>query len=139
MSFLLDTDVISEVSKPQPSPNVVAWLEQAGDTFLSVMTLGELRKGIERKRRHDPNHAAMLHLWLEGTAAEFDDRIVPVDQAVADAWGHLVARGPLPVVDSLIAATALVRNWTVATRNIRDFERCGVTVVNPFEYAGGPV
>jgi hypothetical protein len=134
--YLLDTDVISEASKPRPNANVVAWLDQGRELYLSVMTIGEVRKGIERKRGRDPAGADELDSWLADIVIEFANRTVPVDAAAADMWGRLNAQSdPLPLVDSLIAATALVHGWTVATRNVRDFERCGVPVANPFEWS----
>jgi predicted nucleic acid-binding protein len=132
VSYLLDTNVVSELTKPQPTADVLTWLAQAGDTFVSVMTIGELRIGIERKRRRDSAEAAMLDLWLEGTVAEFDSRIVPIDRAIAEEWGRLDAAGSVPFVVGLIAATALVHGWIVATRNVRDFDRMSVSTYNPF-------
>jgi hypothetical protein len=138
MRFLLDTNVISEPRKRQSSPAVVEWLATTSpkEKLLSVMTLGELRKGAARARTRDDIFARQLEQWITEVTDEFHDRIVAVDGLVADAWGTLVAVEPRPIVDSLIGATALVHGFTVATRNTRDFARMGVPTYNPFEDAG---
>lgn len=136
MKFLLDTNVISEQGKKRPASEVSNWLRTVpeADQYLSVMTIGELAKGVDPLR--DVERAAALNAWITETIDSFGDRIVVIDRAVAERWGQLQSgRDPLPVVDSLLAATALVHGWTIATRNVRDFERCGVPLVNPFEWA----
>ena len=135
MRYLLDTNVISEPGKPRPSRAVLRWLGAvpARDTALSVMAIGELRKGAEQMRARDQERAKGLDAWIAETVADFGDRVLAVDAEVAEAWGRLEADMPRPKVDGLLAATALVHGLTVATRNKRDFERCGVPVMNPFE------
>lgn len=111
---------------------VVDWCTET-DVHLSVIVLGEIRRGIERKRhRNDIVQANALEAWLGRLEATFADRIVPVDAAVADFWGRLQVPGPRPVVDALIAATALVHGLTVVTRNVHDFTGTGVRVLAPF-------
>jgi predicted nucleic acid-binding protein len=133
--FLLDTNVISELRKAKRAdPRVVAWVESIAteDLFLSVLVLGEIRAGIERLRSNDPKQAAVLEKWLTVTQSDFADRILLINEAIADRWGRLEAITPFSTVDGLMAATALVHGLTVATRNIADFQRSGVPVVNPF-------
>ena len=138
MNYLLDTCVISELHKPEPDAGVVRWLENADETalYLSVLTLGELEKGIAglpasaRRRK--------LEAWVRKDLAErFRGRLLDVNADVAAKWGALSgdseSRGmPLPVIDALLAATSLVHDLTVATRNTTDFERCGAGCVNPW-------
>jgi toxin FitB len=134
MSYLLDTNVVSELRKRSPDPNVEAWYKgvASNQLFLSVLTVGEIRMGIERARRKDPAKAAALENWLTRLETSYRDHIVPVDGETADAWGRLSVPDPLPVIDGLIAATAAVRNWTLVTRNTGDVERPGVRLLNPF-------
>ena len=139
MSWLLDTCVICEPTRKQPSARVLAWLDdQAEETlYLSVLSLGEIHKGIARlpagaKRRR-------LERWLENDLAErFAGRILGIDAEMADLWGRLQAQAenrgnPLPTLDSLLAATALARGLTVVTRNTSDFEATGAELINPWE------
>ena len=135
MSFLLDTNVLAEIRKPRPHPAVAAWYEEAGDDelFLSVLVVGEIQQGVTRLRRKDPRQAAVYEAWLGKLRREFADRVLPVSQDVALAWGRLAAGDPLPVVDGLLAATALVHGLTMVTRNVADFEPTGVALLNPFE------
>ncbi len=136
MSFLLDTSVISELVRKKPRARVFDWIDGQDETslFLSVLTLGELEKGIARL----PASArkAKLVSWVRRDLAErFSGRLLPIDVRIAERWGVLAGesekRGlPLPVIDSLLAATALVHGLQIVTRNVRDFERCGVTCVN---------
>ena len=138
MSFLLDTNVVSEVIRPRPDPGVTAWLADADEdrVFMSVVTLAELRHGVERlvagRRR------ARLDQWLRNELPlRFDGRILPVDQAVADAWGTVAARHdelgrPIGIMDAFIAATALVHGLTLVTRNASDFESSVHAIVNPW-------
>jgi predicted nucleic acid-binding protein len=137
MSYLLDTNVVSELRKRFPDPNVEAWYESvAGNQlYLSVLTLGEIRLGVERARRRNPAKAAVIENWLTRLASAYGDHIVAVDTAIADTWARLSVPDPLPVVDGLLAATAAVRNWTLVTRNTEDVERSGIRVLNPFEPA----
>lgn len=103
------------------------------DVWLSVLTVGEIRRGIELKRRRDEVAARHLDLWLEGLVTSFSSRILPVDQRVAEAWAILNVPDPRSVVDSLIAATAVVHGLTLVTRNTRDFDGAVVRLFNPFE------
>ena len=135
MSFLLDTNVVSEPRRKLPDARVRAWLRSADPAglFLSVLTLGEIAKGIEALVSREPARAEALRDWLAGLRDHFSDRILPVDAAVAETWGRLSSARPLPVVDGLIAATALTHGFTLVTRNLRDVEGTGVRVINPWE------
>lgn len=134
MSYLLDTNVLAEIRKPRPHPAVAAWYEEAGDDelFLSVLVVGEIQQGVARLRRKDPRQAAVYEAWLGKLRREFADRVLPVTQDVALEWGRRSAGNPPPVIDGLIAATALVHGLTVVTRNVADFEPTGVPLLNPF-------
>ena len=138
MSWLLDTCVVSELVRPRPKASVVSWvLERDEDElFLSVITIGELEKGIGRLP--DSPKRVALEQWVRRELADrFRDRLLAVDTGVAARWGALVgaseARGqPLPVIDSLIAATSLQHDFTIVTRNTDDLERCGARCFNPW-------
>jgi predicted nucleic acid-binding protein len=134
MSYLLDTCVLSELRKPRANPGVVAWMEgvQPDEVFLSVLTLGEIRRGIELRRGKDPAAARALERWLNGLEAHHSDRILPITTAIADRWGRLSLKQPLPVTDGLITATALEHKLTVVTRNTDAFLRSGVNILDPF-------
>lgn len=137
MSFLIDTNVVSELRKgDRADRGVRRWIAAAPDEqlFLSVLVIGELRKGVELVRRRDDKGAGALDHWLRQISAEYADRILPVTVDVAEAWGRLNVPHPLPVVDSLIAATARVHGLTMVTRNTADIGRTGVPVVNPFQW-----
>ena len=135
MGYLLDTNVVSELRKRAPDPHVLAWYEkvQGSQLFLSALTIGEIRMGVERARRKDPVKAAALEAWLTRLTDAYGDRVVPVDSAITDAWARLSVPDPLPVIDGLLAATAAVKNWTLVTRNTTDVQRSGVHSLNPFE------
>lgn len=135
--YLVDTNVLSELRRPKRSPAVVAWFSSvpADDLFLSVLTLGELRHGIESLRLKDPTAANALERWFDGICADFSDKILPVDAAVAEQWGRLSIRQPLPSIDGLLAATAAAHDLTIVTRNIADFDRSGVALLNPFDFS----
>lgn len=135
--YLLDTNVVSETRKRRAHSGVVAFLSEAdqAELFLSVLTLGELRKGVAMKRRSDARMAELLAAWVDGIEARFADRVLPVDRPVARLWGELSARRPLSVVDALIAATAIHHGLTLVTRNTRDVAFTGVRLVDP--WAGG--
>lgn len=136
MTYLLDTNVLAETRKRQPAAELTSWISAAPPERLhvSVLTLGEIEQGISRIRgRGDHAQASALESWLREVEAGFADRILPVTLQVASAWGRHQHPQPLPVVDGLIAATARVNDLIVVTRNVKDFERCGIPVLNPFE------
>lgn len=136
MSYLLDTNVISELRKAERCDrHVRSWYVAAAgaEKYLSVLTVGEVRRGIESIRRRDERSARALDSWLEMLLRTFSARILPVDEAVADEWGRLSVPDPLPIIDGLLAATAKIHGLTVVTRNVNDVERTGVACVNPFE------
>ncbi len=140
MSYLIDTNVISEVRKGRRcDPNVARWYDalEDEDLYLSVLSLGEIRKGIELARPHDPDQAAALDRWLEAVQDAFGGRLLPVDRAVADEWGRMNAPHPVAAIDGLLAATARVHGLTLATRNVPDVEKTGASLINPFEPQGG--
>lgn len=135
MSYLIDTNVISELRKGgRADPAVVAWFADVGDdeVFLSILTLGEIRRGVEGIRHRDPRAAATLDSWLGRISETHRERLLPIDRAVAEEWGRMNVPNPLPVVDGLLAATARVNGLTLATRNTADVARTGVEYVNPF-------
>lgn len=136
MSFLLDTNVLSELRKGErANANVRGWFAgvDPDDLYLSVLVIGELRQGIESIRRRDARSAARLQRWLAQVVEQHADRVLPIDLAAADAWGHLNVPDRIPVIDGLLAATALVSNLTLVTRNVRDVKRTGVNLLNPFD------
>jgi predicted nucleic acid-binding protein len=138
MSFLIDTNIISEVRKgARCDPHVSAWYSSIADEdiFLSTLVLGEIRRGIELARPRDADKAAALERWLREVAAAFDGRVLGIDNAVSDNWGRMSAIRPVPVVDCLLAATALTNGLTLVTRNDRDVAGIGVKVLNPFKPA----
>ncbi|MDE0673386.1 MAG: type II toxin-antitoxin system VapC family toxin [Caldilineaceae bacterium SB0662_bin_9] len=132
--FLLDTDVVSLRRRPNLHPVVFQWLEsqRQADLHLSVVTLAELARGIVRQRRRNPDFARDLTLWLERTITWFDDRVIPVNAAIAERWGQLSGELGHFNVDLLIAATAIEHDLAVVTRNVRHFEPTGAKVLNPF-------
>jgi predicted nucleic acid-binding protein len=138
VAFLLDTNVIAEVRKPAPDPNVRAWLDSVpeAELYLSVLVVGEVRQGIERLRRRDPAQAEPYELWLSALRRSFADRLVPITADVCEEWGRLNVPDTLPVVDGLMAATARRRDWTLVTRNVKDLGRTGVRLLNPFDGPG---
>ncbi|MBX6374146.1 MAG: type II toxin-antitoxin system VapC family toxin [Acetobacteraceae bacterium] len=138
MTWLIDTNVISEVRKgARCHPGVATWWAgvEDRDLFLSALTLGEIRKGIEGVRPRDPAKAAALEGWLAEVADAFGPRVLGVDTAVAEAWGRMSAMRSIPVVDAFLAATASVHGLVLVTRNTADVEGLGVRVLNPFEAA----
>ncbi len=134
MTYLLDTNIVSELRRRAPDPRVVAWYDAvpSAELFLSVLTLGEIRLGIERLRRRDPDQAEFLEQWLDGLRNTYRERIVGVDASIAEEWGRLNVPDPMPVIDGLLAATAKVRAWTLVTRNTADLAREGCKLLNPF-------
>ncbi len=136
MSYLIDTNVVSEFRKAERcDPNVLAWFSRVaeGEVFLSVLTIGEIRRGVDSIRRRDASSAGILDAWLSGLLESHSDRILPVTAAVAEQWGRFNVPDPLPVIDSLLAATAAVNGLTLVTRNVGDVDATGVPVLNPFE------
>lgn len=135
--FLLDTVVLSELRKPsrQRNQNLVRWIGEVPSSglFISVVTIGEIERGIERQRQSDPEFSQRLESWLEIVLRTYEDRILVVDVAVARQWGRLSQRIGNKGLDLAIAATALEHGLVVATRNVTDFEPAGVSVLNPFE------
>lgn len=135
MPFLIDTIVLSELRKgPRADSGVTDWFQRAttADLFLSVLTVGELRAGAERIRRRDRMAATAIDRWLAALLTYFSSRILPIDQPTAETWGELAAGRTLPVVDGLLAATAMVGGFTLVTRNIRDFAGLPVELHDPF-------
>jgi predicted nucleic acid-binding protein len=135
VSFLIDTNVISEIRKGgRCDPGVAAWWADVAedDLWLSALVLGEIRKGVELARRRDPQKAEALEAWLGEVVAGFADRVLPVDAAVAEEWGRMNAIRPVPVIDALLAATAKANGLTLVTRNEADVAGIGVEVLNPF-------
>ena len=132
--FLLDTNILSEVRKPHGDVHVKRWFTAVpeGALFLSVLTLGEIRRGIARRQRHDPAQATLYEVWLAALRRDYADRLLPITAEIADEWGRLNVPDPLPTVDGLLAATAKVNRLTLVTRNEVDVARCGVPVLNPF-------
>ena len=136
MTYLIDTNIISEVRKgPRCHPGVAAWYRSIDDAelFLSVLVLGEIRKGVDQVRPRDPARADALDAWLAEVDAAFGDRVLPVDRAVADAWGRMAAMRPIPVIDGLLAATALINDLTLVTRDEEGVAGLGARVLNPFK------
>ena len=135
MSYLIDTNIISEVRKgDRCDPHVSAWYASIADDdlFLSTLVLGEIRKGVELARPRDLAKAAALSGWLRQVEAAFDGRVLGVDNAVSDQWGRMSAIRPIPVIEGLLAATAVSNGLTLVTRNDRDIAGLGAMVLNPF-------
>lgn len=135
MSYLIDTNIISEVRKgSRCNPRVSAWYASIADEdiFLSTLVLGEIRKGVELARHRDAGKTAALERWLGDVEAAFEGRVLGVDNAVSDRWGRMSAIRPVPVIDGLLAATALTHGLTLVTRNDRDVAGLGAMVLNPF-------
>jgi len=135
VSYLLDTNVLSELVRPQPDAAVLTWFGDVPDDclYISVLTIGEIRKGVEGMQ--EGQHREKLRIWLEHTLqAWFEHRLLPVDQGVAEQWGRLTASTgkPVPAIDSLLAATALHHDLRMVTRNERDFQFSGLEVINPW-------
>jgi len=132
--FLLDTVIVSELRKAKPDAGVVRWIKKQPDDqlHLSVITLGEIERGIEKRRKADPGFADTLAVWLENLTRLYAERILPVTPAIARRWGRLSVRLGHDGADVLIAATALTHGLTVVTRNTSHFEPTGAAVFNPF-------
>ena len=134
--YLLDTNFVSETRKPRPDLGVLAFLKlnDPNSAFISVLTLGELRKGVATKklRDTDPNAAMRLAAWVDGLELSFADRILGIDTAAAKQWGNWSADRPRPVVDTLLAATAVLHDLTLVTRNLRDVQGIPVKLLDPW-------
>jgi hypothetical protein len=136
LTFLVDTNVISELRKGTAcNKNVARWYASVdgNDLYLSVLVLGEIRKGVESLRRRDAGRANELDAWLHDVERAFAGRIFPVDEAIAEVWGRMNAARDYPTVDSLLAATAQVHRKTLVTRDTADVEGLGVSLLNPFK------
>jgi predicted nucleic acid-binding protein len=132
--YLLDTNIVSELRKPRPRPELVAWLEAIEETnlHLSAVTIGEIQAGIELTRDQDPARAAEIEAWAEQLAGSYS--VLSMDAATFRLWAKLMHRESDTVIeDAMIAATAKMHNLTVVTRNVRDFARFNVPVLNPFK------
>lgn len=138
--FLIDTNVVSELRKrDRADVGVRAWFDehQADQLWLSVLVVGELRRGVELLRRRDKRSGTRLSDWLDTVTHDFDDRIIPITIEVAERWAALNVPDPVPVVDGFLAATALERDLVLVTRNTTDIERTGVAVLDPFTGSDG--
>jgi len=135
LSYLVDTHVVTELRKGRHcDPGVASWFAEvsAEEIYLSVLTVGEIRKGVENIRRRDERSADVLEAWLGELVALHSEQILAVDAAIANQWGRYNVPDPLPVLDSLLAATARVHGLTLVTRNVEHLERTGVDCLNPF-------
>ncbi len=134
MSFLLDTNVLSEARTPTGDLQVHDWIARTPgvDLYVSVLVIGEIRQGVERLRRRDPAQAAIFDAWLATLRQTYADRLLTVTTEIAEAWGRLNVPDPLPAIDGMLAATALVHGLTLVTRNTGDVARTGVRLFNPF-------
>ncbi|MFB6721362.1 type II toxin-antitoxin system VapC family toxin [Kribbella sp. NPDC056345] len=132
--FLLDTNIVSELRRPRPDTGVVDWIDavRSSDLRLSVLTVGEITQGIERLALRDVRQAKAIAEWRDRLVNGYGDRIAPVSREVAEAWGRLNAYRPLPVIDGLLAATAVVHGWTLVTRDSDAVTGIGVKLLNPF-------
>ena len=136
MSFLIDTNVLSEIRKGKNCDQNVRnwWVETDEDQiYLSVMVLGEIRRGIDRLLDRDPEKAQQLEHWLSAVLDGYRGRVIPIDENVANAWGSMTASKTIPLVDGLLAATARTHRITLVTRNVKDIKSLGVEYLNPFE------
>ena len=132
---LLDTNIVSELRREQRADaGLLSWFmaEPEEGMFLSVIALGEVRKGIERLRPRDSAQAHRLELWLGRLRKQFAGKLLPITPEISDRWGRMQGRRPLPIVDSLLGATAIEHDLTLVTRNEADFAGLGIRVLNPF-------
>jgi predicted nucleic acid-binding protein len=131
--YLLDTNIISELRRPRPHAGLVTWLTSIASErlFISAVTLGELQAGVENARQRDRGRAEIIESWIENVAATYN--VLPMDASAFRCWARLMHGKPADLIaDAMIAATAVVHNLTVVTRNMRDFQRLGVLAFNPF-------
>jgi toxin FitB len=137
VGFLIDTNILSELRKGERADQQVrTWYASisVSDIHVSVIVLGEIRRGAELLRRRDPIAAASLDSWLATLRVSLGNRLLPISEEVADCWGRLGVPDAIPVADGLLAATALVHDLVLVTRNTRDVERTGARLLNPFEF-----
>jgi hypothetical protein len=138
LKFLVDTNIISEIRKrDRAHPNVVRWVARtpAEEIGTSILVLAEIRHGIELKRRNDPEQAKSLDRWFSQMRIGLGDRVLPIDEPVAEAWALLGIPDPLPLIDGLLAATAKVHGLTLVTRNVANIAVAGVSLIDPFAVA----
>jgi predicted nucleic acid-binding protein len=136
VSYLLDSNVVSELRKRERADaGVRGWLMSVDDfdLYLSVLTIGEIRRGIESILRRDRPRALALNRWFHALVVDYETRLLHIDQEIAEEWGRMNATTTLPAIDGLLAATARVHGLTFVTRNTRDVERTGVPCLNPFD------
>jgi hypothetical protein len=133
--YLIDTDVLSALAKRRPNAAVAAWvaLRRSSELFVSVVSIGEIERGIALQRRNNPDFAAALATWLDQILGVYGDRILPLDMASARRWGQLSAALGNDGADLQIAATAIEHGLTVVTHNVSDFAPTGVAVLDPFQ------
>lgn len=139
MSYLLDTNIVSETRRRLPNHGVHEWISAvpAEQLHVSVLTIGEIGRGVTRLReRGDGQQAGVFERWLDELVEGFGERILTIDLAVAQRWAAQSASQPLPTSDALIAATAATHNLTLVTRNVKDFDRAGIQMINPFGPSG---
>ncbi|MGU3495005.1 type II toxin-antitoxin system VapC family toxin [Xanthobacteraceae bacterium A53D] len=131
--YLLDTSIISEARRG--TPQAVGWLRQVdpASVYLSTLTLGEIMRGIALKQKSDPRTAGVLAEWLRRIRHDHADRILPVSDAISVEWGRIAALRPCGDIDGLIAATAIVHDLILVTRNVADFDDTGASVINPWD------
>ena len=137
MSYLLDTNILSELTRQKPHASVLKWFENVSDEslYISVLSIGEIRKGIEEIK--DEKRKEKLRIWLETELpAWFSERILAINHSIADRWGRLLAaaKRPMPAIDSLIAATALQYDLRLVTRSERDFQYPTLQIINPWNF-----
>lgn len=134
MSFLLDTNVVSELRKARGDPRVTTWFRSiaSDDLHLSVVVIAELRRGVERVRRHDAAQARHLEAWLTRVKDAFGPRILPLTLSIAEEWGRINVPDPLPIFDGLLVATARIHGLTLVTRDVSDLQRRGFSVLDPW-------
>jgi predicted nucleic acid-binding protein len=140
VSYLIDANIISELRKGERcDAHVAAWYEAVDEDslYLSVLVLGEVKRGIERAKPKDAARAQALEAWLAAVRKAFAGRILPVDEAVAEEWGRMGGQRSIPTIDGLLAATAKVHRMTLVTRNMADVADLGAKVLDPFERAKG--
>lgn len=135
MKFLVDTNIVSEIRKRERAhPNVRTWVARTPvqEIGTSVVVLAEIRRGIELKRRSDREQAAAMDRWFAQMRTRLGDRVLPIDEPIAETWAVMSVPDPLPLIDGLLAATAQVRGLTLVTRNMADVARTGVPLLDPF-------